>query len=188
MYTTNLILMNRVKYRRDQIAWQEFYDLYKSLIYRYARQRHLSPCDAEEIVSQCFQHLTQKMANFDYQPTRGKFRSWLKKFVNHRISQLLAKQPRESLLPDHELDRQCDPAYDGLWEKAWQLEVLRYCVRQAQQRVSTQNYRIFRLAVYEGWSTETIARSLDLTPEQVHRAKHKTLQVIRERMADYLAE
>ena len=61
-------------------------------------------------------------------------------------------------------------------------------MQQAQQQVSTQNYRIFRLAVYEGWSAETIARSLDLTPEQVHRAKHKTLQVIREKMADYLAD
>ena len=44
MYTTHLSLINRVKDRGDQIAWQEFYDLYKSLIYRYApgwrRQRY----------------------------------------------------------------------------------------------------------------------------------------------------
>ncbi len=46
MYTTRISLMERVRDNRDEVAWQEFYDVYKSLIYRYARQRHLSDADA----------------------------------------------------------------------------------------------------------------------------------------------
>ncbi len=188
MYTTRLSLMDRVKDNRDEVAWQEFYDIYNSLIYRYARQRDLTSTDAEEIVSQCFENLSQAMAKFEYRPTRGKFKSWLKKLVNNKISHLQVKRRGERLLPNSELDRQSTPSHEAFWERTWKHEVLRYCVQQARAEVSTQNYRIFHLNVYEGWAADKIAQSLDITQEQVYRAKHKVLQAVREKMAKYLEE
>lgn len=188
MYTTRLSLMHSLKGSRNEVAWQEFYDLYKSLIYRFARQRGLNSTDAEEIVSACFEKLSQVMAEFDYQPTRGKFKSWLRQLASHKISHLLAKQGRGELLPNSELDLHCSAPPDAEWERTWQREVLALCARQAQVEVSSRNYSVFQLSIYEGWAAPEIAQALNMSPQEVHQAKHKVLRVVREKMAKYLEE
>ncbi len=186
MYTTHLSLMERVRNNRDEVAWQEFYDVYKSLIYRYTQQRNLSDADAEEIVGQCFEKLSSEMSRFEFRPTRGKFKTWLKKLVNNKITNLLDKQRREGLLPNSDLDARAAIPADALWDRTWRQEVLNYCVQQARARVSTRNYQIFRLSVYEAWSADQIAESLRLKVEQVYRAKQRVLEVVREEMTKYL--
>ncbi len=186
MYTTHLSLMERVRDNRDEIAWQEFYDVYKSLIYRYARQRHLSDADAEEIVGQCFEKLSSEMSRFEFRPTRGRFKTWLKKLVNNKITNLLDKRCREGLLPNSDLDARTAVAPDAMWDRTWKQEVLNYCVQRARAKVSTQNYQIFRLSVYEGWAADQIGESLGLKPEQVYRAKQRVLDIVREEMTKYL--
>ena len=124
MYTTHLSLMERVRDNRDEVAWQEFYDVYKSLIYRYTQQRNLSNADAEEIVGQCFEKLSSEMSRFEFRPTRGKFKTWLKKLVNNKTTKLLEKRFRESLLPNSELDARTAVAPDALADCTWPEEVL----------------------------------------------------------------
>ena len=188
MYTTRMSLMDRVRNADDQIAWQEFYDIYKTLIYRYARRRDLTSADADEIVSQCFDSIARAMADFDYRPTRGKFRSWIKKLVNNKITNLQAKRRRESLLPNSQLDREQDVAHDGLWEEAWKREVLKSCLKQARAEVSSANYQAFHLSTFEGWEVGRIAATLGMTPQNIYRAKHKVLNAIRDKMAQYFQE
>lgn len=188
MYTTRLSLIQSLKGSRNEVAWQEFYDLYKSLIYRYARQRGLNSTDAEEIVSACFEKLSQVMAEFEYRPTRGKFKSWLRQLASHKISHLLAHRGRAELLPNSELDLHCSSPCDAVWERTWQREVLTYCVQQAQAEVSTRNYSVFQLSVYDDWTAREIAQALDMSPQEVYQAKHKVLRIVREKMAKYLEE
>ena len=176
MYTTRLSLMRRVRNARDEIAWQEFYDIYKSLIYRYARRRDLTSADADEIVSQCFENLARVMADFDYRPTRGKFRSWLKTLVNNKITNLQDKRRREGLLPNSRLDREHDATQNELWDQTWKYEVLRSCLQQARAEVSSAHYQTFQLSAIEGWAADKIAKTLGMTLDQVYRAKHKVLR------------
>jgi RNA polymerase sigma factor (sigma-70 family) len=149
-------------------------------------QRNLSDADAEEIVGQCFAQLSSEMSRFEFRPTRGKFKTWLKQLVNNKITNLLAKRHREGLVPNSDLDARTAMAPDALWDRTWKQEVLNYCVQQARVRVSTRNYQIFRLSVYEGWAAGQIGESLGLKPEQVHRAKQRVLKAVREEMTKYL--
>lgn len=185
MLSTRYSLVQRVRDNRDEIAWQEFYDLYRPLLYRYSRQRGLTTTDADEVVGLCFARLTQIMADFQYQPSRGKFKSWLKQLVSNQIAHLRAGQRHEGLAPNSELDLAHQTDDEALWERAWQQEVLSYCVQQVRSEVSMQNYQIFRLGVYENWPTAQIAEVFGLSPEQVYRAKHKVLARIRSRLAEY---
>ena len=182
--------MERLKGNRDEVAWQEFYDIYRPLIYRYARQRGLSGSDAEEIVGECFQDLARAMPEFEYQPARGKFKSWLKKLVNYKISNWRSGPGREGLVPDFEMEMVPDDdcPHDQLWETAWRNEVLNFCVQRARASVSVQNFQIFHLNVFEGWSPQKIAETFEMTSDQVYRAKHKVLQKVRQEMARYLAD
>ncbi|MCH8913345.1 MAG: mobile mystery protein A, partial [Planctomycetes bacterium] len=151
---------------------------YKSLIYRYARQRGLNSADAEEIVSACFEKLSQVMAEFEYRPTRGKFKSWLRQLASHKISHLLAKQGRAELLPNSELDLHCSAANDAVWERTWQREVLTYCVQQARVEVSTRNYSVFQLSVYDDWTAREIAQALGMSTRQLAKRLGITQQAV----------
>lgn len=184
MYTTRYSLMEGVKDRRNAVAWQEFYDLYQPLIYRYGRQRGLNHSDSEEVVAQCFALLASAMPKFQYSRTRGRFKSWLKKLVNHRISHLLAAR-REGPWPGAELAAPGDGVH-ALWEQAWRQEVLHHCIELARAEVSRKDFEVFRLNVLQEWEAARVAEYLDITPEQVYRIKYNVLQIVRARMAPYL--
>lgn len=189
MYTTHHSLLERVKDRRDSVAWQEFYDFYRPLVLRYGRQRGLRPADAEEIVGQCFESLSQAMQSFEYQPSRGKFKSWLRKLVERKISDHLARR-REDLLSNSMIDALVpdgDPR-DEIWEQSWKNETLSACLRQVRSEINDRSFRVFHLSVIEGWPPSKIASMLDMTPEQVYRAKYKVLQNIREKLSKYMSE
>lgn len=187
MYTTRYSLMERVRDRGDEIAWQEFYDLYQPLIHRYARQRGLNHSDSEEIVGQCFARLARAMPGFQYRPGRGKFKSWLKRLVNRRISSLLASR-REGSLGDTDLPASTGESLARLWEQAWHHEVLTHCINLIRAEVSTRDYQVFQLNVLEEWKAERVAEYLQMSPEQVYRAKYRVLQIMREKMSCYLEE
>ncbi len=174
---------------RDQVAWQEFYDLYRPLIHRYCRQCGLAVTDAEEIVAVCLHDLVNQFARFRYEASKGKFKSWLRKLVYHKVFHLL-RDRRTELVSPSQMARTPDVAQeqDPAWEKIWQSEVLNYCVQQAKMQVSEEDYRVFQLAVIDGWPVSKIVEVCRLTPDQVYRIKYNVLQVIRAHARPYFED
>ncbi|MCG3138059.1 MAG: hypothetical protein HJJLKODD_01917 [Phycisphaerae bacterium] len=181
--------MERIRNRYDQVAWQEFFDFYGPLIYRYGRQRGLGHDDAEEIIGRCFENLNEAMGHFEYDPQRGKFKSWLKKLVNNKINDFLA-QRREGRFSESRLELQIDPRQDleQLWEQSWRQELLNYCTALVRREIPEAQYQVFQLNVLEGCSAERVAELLSISCEQVYRQKYKVLQKIREKMQNLLDE
>ena len=185
MYTTRLSLMQRVRDRGDHIAWQEFYDLYGPLIYRYGRQRGLSRDDAEDIVSACLEKLTESIGDFEYQPERGKFKSWLRRLVYNTITDHFRKK-RPRAISDSHADQLTATDGEALWERAWQNEVMNLAVRRAEKQVSARNFQIFKLNVLDDWPAERIAEVFNMTTDQVYRAKYKVLQIVKDISRQYI--
>jgi RNA polymerase sigma-70 factor (ECF subfamily) len=181
--------MQRVRDRRDDVAWHEFFDLYGPLIFRYGRQRGLRRQDAEELVASCFDKLSQVIADFEYEPSRGKFRSWLRTLVCHQLADMFARR-REQLLPESSLEHGAAPTVpqEQAWEQAWRDQVLEHAVGLARSLSSTQHFQVFQLSVLEGWPAERVAAAFGLSVEQVYRIKHKVLHAIREQMDRYTQE
>ncbi len=178
--------MQRVKDRGDHMAWQEFYDLYGPLIYRYGRQRGLGRDDAEDIVSACLEKLTEALEEFEYTPERGTFKSWLKRLVYNAVTDHLRKK-RPGSISDSRVD-QFSTNHDDDWDHAWQNEVMSLAVREAEKRVSAQSYQIFKLNVLDEWPAERISEAFGLTTDQVYRAKYKVLQVVKNISRRYMAD
>lgn len=185
MYTTRYSLIERVG-QKDEVAWQEFYDLYGPLIFRYGRQRGLRRQDAEEIVSTCFEKLIRAMPGFEYRPERGRFKSWLKRLVNNAITDARTSGKATSELTDDVADEADE--LDTLWDQAWRAEVLQHAIRRAADCVSSRDYQVFSLNVLEGWSADRISEVFGLTTDHVYRIKYRVLQIVREQAADRLAD
>src|SRR5215469_11459804 len=88
-------LLARLDDPEDRLAWQQFVDLYGSLVYGFARQRGLQDADAADLTQEVFLALARAAGRWQYDPQQGTFRGWLfgvtrnklAKFLQHRRGQ-----------------------------------------------------------------------------------------------------
>ena len=77
MLSTSVTLLERVRVRNDQAAWDRFVALYAPLIYRWAIAAGLLHDDASDLTQEVFVVLVRELENFQYDH-RQNFRGWLK--------------------------------------------------------------------------------------------------------------
>ena len=72
---THTTLLARLSQGSDGAAWAEFHERYGELIRRFARSRSMQSSDCDDILQEVLLSLSKTMPTFQYDPTRGKFRS-----------------------------------------------------------------------------------------------------------------
>src|SRR5512137_2155681 len=120
MDTTRLSLLLRIRDRSDGLAWTTFVSIYRPMLMRFARERGLTEADAEDVAQYCLAAVTDKIAEFSYDPQKGRFKGWLRTLVNNRIRNLLrgAGQPQAdtAVLADA---AQREPGPEEAFERIW---------------------------------------------------------------------
>ena len=99
MDTTLPSLLVRLKDRQDAAAWNTFDRIYRPMLHRFALSFGLDHADTEDIVQQCMSAVQERIATFDYDREKGKFKSWLRIMMNNKIRNLLRdrkEQPGDS--------------------------------------------------------------------------------------------
>jgi RNA polymerase sigma factor (sigma-70 family) len=185
MTTTRTSLLARVKDRRDAAAWGEFHRLYAPLLYRYARGRGLSREDAEDVRDECLAVVAHKIADFEYDRQKGGFKSWLYRIASGKVIDLLRKR-REQLADSQDVRNVVDPAPspDGLWDRHWRYEHLKYCVEAVRGSVSERNYQAFRMLLFDDCPVSEVCVRLGMNANQVYKAKSRVLQRVRAILSD----
>ncbi len=185
MVTTRASLLLRIKTRSDTGAWNEFHALYAPLLYRYARGRGLAREDAEDVRDQCFEVVSRKIGDFDYDKQKGGFKNWLYRIASGKVIDHLRKR-REKRAETEQIQGLLDPSPtpDEQWEQHWKNEHLKYCVQQVRHGVSEINYRAFEMLLFEDCTVEEVCSSLGLNSNQVYKAKSRVLQRVRKIMKD----
>lgn len=180
---THASLLIRVRDAADAAAWSEFHGLYAPLLYDYARSRGLNHEDAEDVRSECYQALVRQLREFEYDRTKGSFKSWLRTMVSRRVIDRLRK--RRERRADTDMLREIPVAPqsdDEAWEIEWKRQHLRYCVDLVRPMVSVQIWQAFKMLAEDGDSVDAVCKSLSMNASQVYKAKARMLKLIRERM------
>src|SRR4051794_34306024 len=82
---TRQSLLSRIKDWSDNDSWQDFFDTYWKLIYRTARASGLQRAEAEEVVQETLITISKAVADFEYDPRKGSFKSYLRTATIWRI-------------------------------------------------------------------------------------------------------
>lgn len=189
MYPTRHTLLARIKNPNDHDAWREFQELYPPMIFRYGRARGLGRSDAEEVRDQAMLIVARKIRSFEYDRRRGGFKNWLYRIASGLVIDLLRK--RRVRQADTEVLRLIEsgaPAPDSVWERQWRDEHLRYCVAAVRNQVSELNYTVFCMLVFDGCRVEDICQTLNLSANQVYKAKSLVLRRVREKLRELDSE
>jgi RNA polymerase sigma-70 factor (ECF subfamily) len=190
---TRQSLFSRLRDWQDQAGWREFFDRYWRLIYKVARQSGLSESEAEEVVQNTFVYLCRRMPNFQYDRTRGSFRSWLRVVTRSRIhvfvrsrkaaeGRVLDPCPEGGVNEPAIVEDLPDPAGDALdeiWQREWEANLIETAFRRLRPKVSSRQLLIFRLATLGELELTQVAKKLGVSVAQVYLARHRVGKLFR---------
>lgn len=189
--TTHSTLLARVAGGQEPAAWNEFCERYGDLIRGFARRRGLQPADCDDVVQDVLLALTTSMPGFQYDPSKGKFRSYLKTIVIHAIIRR-GKQKRGqadlSELEEATRVATTDELVEAAWEEEWRQYHLKQAMKFIDAEFNESDRAAFRMYALEGRGAAETAQALGLSHDQVYQAKSRVLkrlsQLIETQVAD----
>lgn len=189
--STHATLLARLADGQDAVAWHEFCTRYGDLIRTFARQRGMQPSDCDDIVQDVLTSLTSAMRGFEYDPGKGKFRSYLKTVTLHAIFARLRQNKGEVAL--EEVKTAADAAaadrdVDSQWDAQWRHYHLQQAMHTIRAEFNEADFAAFDQYAVSGRSAQQTAESLNMSVDQVYQAKSRILRRLSEVIAAQVEE
>ncbi len=192
--TTQPSLLSRLRDPEDHAAWQLFDRRYGDLITRYCRRRGLQHADTEDVRQLVLLGLASAMRSFRYDPTRGRFGSYVGRAVRNAIIRLRQCPPgRPQVLPDlgrgllDNAPAEDGDACDSEWERCWREHHLRRAFQTLRQTYAASSLAVFQ-RLLDGAPTTLVAQEFDMADEAVKKIRQRVRARLQEVVARQLAE
>ncbi|HTV43143.1 MAG TPA: sigma-70 family RNA polymerase sigma factor [Candidatus Sulfotelmatobacter sp.] len=188
-------LLRRLKNWKDEESWREFFSIYRKLIFSLASKSGLSAQESEEVVQETVISVAKTIPDFEYDPDRCSFKSWLRHLAQKRIADCFRKRARERTVgfpgPDETgktapIERIPDAnavKMDAIWEEEWQKELLNASMVRIKNQVSAEQYQMFDFYVLKKMPVEKVAAALGTNTAQIYLAKHRITKLLKKEIA-----
>lgn len=177
---TRMTLLERLQDHEDQVAWQEFVDLYGPLVYGFARKRLPQDLDAADVM----QDVLLAFANGGYDPQKGRFHKWLLTVILNKVRDAWSQRQR-SPPPvggtDFQLELQevPDEVHDD-WEQQHRERLWGRALELVRDEIQPAHWQVFRMSAVEGKTGKEVAEALGLRVSNVWSIKSRILSRIKE--------
>ena len=171
--TTRSSVLAAVKDTGDAAAWARFFDLYAGFVFAIARSKGLASEDADDIVQGVFSELVRRMPTFEYDRTKGNFRSYLLGLINWRVLDKLKADKRESELnAAYCEEKPAAPVTEAVFiDQEWQNAAFDEALRRLQEEVRPDHFAAFVESTVEGLDTETVMRLHGMTRDNISQIR-----------------
>jgi RNA polymerase sigma-70 factor (ECF subfamily) len=191
---TRASLLGRLKNWEDAESWREFTETYSRLIRGVALQSGLSDAEAKDVEQETLLCVARTIHDFESNPERGSFKSWLLNLTRWRITDQFRKRAPNAVgggVPPVERDdrtataeRIADPhSLDAVWETEWQKNVLETALARVSRKVKPKHTQIFDLYSIRRWPAAKVARELGVSLVQVYLVHHRITKLIKQEVA-----
>lgn len=185
MLTTSVNLLERVRHREDQAAWERFVALYSPLLLRWAQRAGLPRHDAFDLVQDVLVTLLHELPSFNYRPDRGAFRSWLRTLTVRQAAARRVRPPAAAMTADALSETVA--SNDEPWEEAEYREFLvRRALEVMKQDFEDSTWRACWEHAVSGRTAAEVGRLLGLSEGAVYVAKCRVLRRLREELQGLL--
>jgi len=182
-------LLGRLKDWKDEESWREFVNIYRQLIFSAARKSGLTEAEADDVVQETIVSVAKTIREFQYDPERCSFKTWLRHLTQKRIADHYRKRPREHLLREASggattgtsaFERVPSPGdLETIWEEEWQNKILDAALERVRTQASARQYQMFDLYVLKKMRVQEVATALGTSVAQVYLAKHRISRLIK---------
>ena len=180
---TRVSLLLRLRDESDEQDWASFVAVYTPIVFRYARWKGLQDADAADFAQEVLRSVARSIKNLDYDPAKGKFRSWLRTVCRTRLIDFLRKQERQlqgtgrssTIAHLEQLASTAEQDDSDQWEEEYQQSLLQFAMQQVQSAVHSKTWDAFRLTSLESQPSDRVAQELRLSIGAVYTARSRVI-------------
>ena len=190
-FNTRQTLLLKLKDQRDDHAWHEFYDTYHRYIRAILWKMNLQEADANDILQSVMLKIWNKLPEFDYQRSKGKFRNWLSIITANTAKNYIRSENRlynclngdkASWLDDYK-STVLPPEIEEISSHEWETFISTMAWENVAKTLSQQMQDVFE-ALLKGDTVGEIAEKFSMNANTVSvykkRIKHKMqLEIVR---------
>jgi RNA polymerase sigma-70 factor (ECF subfamily) len=179
-------LLIRLRDPRDDGAWRMFVDLYSPMVFGYAQRRGLQNADAEDVTQQVFAKVNQAIRGFEYDPNRGRFRSWLGTIVAQAIGRHLGRVARKDRavgeLPEDDLLDHQPGMVEPEWLDEFNAQICQAALVRIQGEFDADVWRAFELTWIDDQASVEVAAMLNKPVAWVYKARFNVQRRLEEEL------
>lgn len=167
-------------------GWDAFYAQYDPLVRRTVKAWRMPRADTEDCVQEIWTEIVGKLSKLDFDPRRGRFRSWLYTLVRRKMIRQLRRRPKETVRSTTDpttLDGGPNDDPSVACVRRENRELVHRTLAELRRRVSEKNYRVVHLRWIDGRGAAEIADEVDLTQEQVRYRLRRMKQKLQNLLA-----
>lgn len=185
--STRLSLLLRVRDFDDSEAWRDFVDIYAPRVFTWCKGLGLQDVDASDAAQTVLLKLVNTIRDFEYDPNKGSFRSWLKTIAcntandihrnwRHRgaadsaIAKLLEEVPEQTNMD----------SLVGQIEQAYRDELIAQASSRVKLRVRSATWQAYRRSMVDQIPAVQVADELGISVADVYVAKSRVIKMLRE--------
>ncbi|MEM9411368.1 MAG: sigma-70 family RNA polymerase sigma factor [Planctomycetota bacterium] len=178
--TTSPSLLMRLRNPQDSTAWREFEELYSGIIRLYCRKRRLQPHDEDDVVQEVMNVISRAIKTFEYDPSKGRFRSWLGTVVANKINNHLGRKTGDNLAASgeeaiHHSIGNCEDPDDG-WIEVFSEQIFRKACSIVRPSVSNVTWACFEMTWIECMDANEAGQQLNIPVHSVYVNKSRVLK------------
>jgi RNA polymerase sigma factor (sigma-70 family) len=183
-YETNMDLLLQLKSDETvnrEMGWGIFVDRYGPIICGFARNAGLPSSEADDIMQNVLFNFFRVADKFEYDPSKGRFRGYLKRITLNAIRQRYRKR-REQNLDTHGMRIAEDPRdeLEAAFDREWAEHLLSEAMTEARPKFEPKTWEAFELYGRRGMSAQRAGERLEMKAEAVRHAKSRVMRAVRE--------
>ena len=186
---TSSTLLLRLRDLSNEEAWEEFLTRYTPRIFAWCRRYNLQESDASDVTQEVLGKLLRAMRNFQYDPSKGSFRGWLKTVTNNAIRDFVGtlKNPARGsgdTLVHSNLAAISDPdalaALAKTIEAEAEQELLSEAESRVQIRVQAHTWQAYQLTAKQHMKAADAADQIGMPVSEVYVARSRIIKMLRQ--------
>ena len=165
-----------------ELAWDEFNTRYVPIVANFARRLGCKSQDVDDVVQDVMLGFFLTSPAFVYDPTKGRFRRYLKICTYHTLQKRFGKQAK---IHGKSLD-EIDPesiAIEQIWNDAWEQQLISHAIEQIRSDMGhTRTFAAFEMIVILDESAAVVSQKLGLHIKSVYRAKDQVTRLLKSQL------
>ena len=180
-FNTRQTLIAKMRKSHNENSWDEFVYFYRDYILMVAKGMGLDHHDAEDLVQAVLLILWKKLPDFEYEPNKCKFRSWMNNVIRKSVLDFFRKRGRYQRRLEKagklESDQEALPEIYEIAENQWKSHIFKLSWERLKPGFSDKIVGCFE-AFLAGTPIAEICELMDI--------KENTAYVYRKKVLDHL--
>lgn len=177
---TRETLLQKIKNSRDDQSWEDFTDYYQGYIYAVILSMNINYHDTQDLVQAVLLKAWKSLPDFEYDPGKGRFRSWLTTVTKNTVKRFMHKKSRQLENADDSKKQDLEqylgqvslPDIEEIAQREWEAYISKLawdCIKNDL----AENVRLSFERLMKGEPVRSIANDLNFPENTIHVYKNR---------------